>query len=183
LDEIDSEIIALLKSLDGVMHAGRVSDALMKSIVEHEVQYSSVGPISVDNIGVKSAAKCDRLYFIVKDKRFRPPSIATVQLIAEDGTVLGEEIIRGKMPKMEKGEKAVNLGKDFIIYYSKAREKGRNCRFVLPPVPFPELEKLEFTLRAVSCSPSTLGDFEIKKSLGIGDDPKLASILIGIDLR
>jgi len=183
LDKIDTEIIALLRSLDGVIHAGRVSDALRKRIVEHEERHSNVGPISVDNIGVKSAAKCDRLYFIVKDRKFRPPSIATVRLIAEDGTVLGEEIIRGKMPKIEKGEKTVNLGKDFIIYYSKAKEKGRNCRFVLPPVPFPELEKRGFTLRVISCSPSTLGDSEVKKSLGIGDDPKLASILVGIDLR
>jgi hypothetical protein len=182
LDEIDSKIIELLKSLEGVKQAGRVSDEMRSKLVEHEERYSSLGPIGVDNIGVRSAAERERLYFIIKDKRFRPPPTPTVQLLAEDGTVLGEEIIAGAKRAAGKEEKTVNLGKDLIIYYSRAKEKGRNSRFVLPPVPFPEIEALGFARNVVSSSPSTLGDAELKCSIGIEDDPRLASILVGFDV-
>lgn len=172
----------MLGSLEGVRHVGAVSVEMRGKLVEHEDRYSCLGPIPVDNLGVRLAVKRTRLYFIIKDKRFRPPPIATVQLVAEDGTVLGEEIICGKKSVLAKEEKAVYLGKDFIIYYSKAKEKGRNARFILPPVPFPEIEGLGFAKNVVSSSPSTLGDAELKESIGIEDDPELASILVGFDV-
>lgn len=182
MDEIDARILKLLGALEGVRHTGIVDAGLRERLVEHESNYSSLGPIAVDNVGVRTAAKRSRLYFIIKDKRFRPPPIATVQLVAEDGTVIGEEIIAGKKPLLSNEEKAVQLGKDFLIYYSRAKEKGRNARFILPPVPFPEIEGLGFAKDVVSSSPSTLGDAELKKSIGIEDDPKLASILVGFDI-
>jgi hypothetical protein len=182
LDEIDSKIIALLKSMEGVVHTGIVPDRLRKKLLDQEERYANLGPIAVDNIGVRMAAQRERLYFIVKDKRFRPPPIATVQLVAEDGTVLGEEIIKGRKPMIDEGEKPLYLGKDFVIQCSKAKAKGRNSRFILPPVPFPEIEHLGIARNVVSSSPSTLGDTDLKKEIGIEDDPKLASILIGLDV-
>ena len=183
MERIDSEVIALLKAMEGVVHAGIIPGELRKKLLSQEERYANLGPIAVDNIGVKATVQREKLFFIVKDKRFRPPPIATVQLIAEDGTVLGEEVIKGRRPMIDEGEKPLYLGKDFVIRCSKAREKGKNSRFVLPPVPFPEIEKLSFTRRVVSSSPSTLGDTEIKKAFGMDDDPKLASVLIGFDLR
>ena len=182
MDDVDGATLKLLKSMEGVKQAGRVSDDMRRKLVGHEERYCSVGPIGVDNLGLRSAVKRDRLYFIIKDKRFRPPPIATVQLVAEDGTVIGEEIICGKKPARAEEEKTVQLGKDFIIYYSRAKEKGRNSKFVLPAVPFPEMEALGFAKNVISASPCTLGDMEIKSSVGIDDDPKLASILVGFDV-
>lgn len=182
MDRIDSEIIALLKSMKGVLYTGVVPDKLRRQLLKEEKRYANLGPITVDNVGVRTAVKRERLYFIIKDRRFRPPPIATVQLVAEDGTVLGEELIRGRKPVMENGEKPLYLGKDFVIQCSKAREKGENSRFILPPVPFPEIEKLGIAKNVVSSSPSTLGDVDLKKEIGIDDDPKLASILIGLDV-
>ena len=182
MDDIDSMILELLKSLEGVKVTGGVDIEMREKLVAHEDSYSSIGPIAVDNVGVRMAAKRTRLYFIIKDKRFRPPPIATVQLVGEDGTVIGEEIIGGKKPALTKEEKTVQLGKDFLIYISRAKEKGNKARFILPPVPFPEIERLGFAKNVVSASPSTLGDAELKKYLGIEDDPKLASILVGFDV-
>lgn len=172
----------MLESMEGVWRAGAVTVEMREKLVELEENYSSLGPIAVDNMGVRKAAKCARLYYVIKDKRFRPPPIATVQLVSEDGTVIGEEIICGKKPDMPKGERVVQLGRDFLIFYSRAKEKGKNARFILPPVPFPEIECLGFAKNVVSSSPSTLGDAEIKKFIGVEDDPKLASILVGFDL-
>ena len=181
METIDSEVITLLRSMEGVIQAGFVPEELRRKLLEEENRYANLGPIAVDNLGVKATVQRERVFFIIKDKRFRPPPIATVQLVAEDGTVLGEEVIRGRKPIMDEGEKPLYLGKDFVIQCSKARAKGKNSRFVLPPVPFPELEKLPFARNVCSSSPSTLGDTEIKKEFGIDDDPKLASILIGLD--
>lgn len=182
MDKIDSKIIALLKSMEGVVHTGIVPDRLRKKLLEQEERYAALGPIAVDNVGVRTAVQRERLYFVVKDKRFRPPPIATVQLVAEDGTVLGEELIKGRKPIIDDGEKLLYLGKDFVIQCSKAKAKGKSSRFVLPPVPFPEIERLDFARNVVSSSPSTLGDTDLKKEIGIEDDPKLASIVIGLDV-
>ena len=146
MDNIDKTILELLRSMTGVKHVGRVSDDMKRKLIEHEDRYFTIGPIGVDNLGVRQAVERDRTYFIVKDKRFRPPPISTVQLVAEDGSVIGEEIIFGKKPACVKGEKTMQLGKDFIIYCSRAKEKGRNSRFILPPVPFPEIEELKFAI-------------------------------------
>jgi hypothetical protein len=181
LDKIDSEIIALLKSMEGVVHTGIVPDRLRKKLLEQEERFAALGPIAVDNIGVRTAVQRERLYYVVKNKRFRPPPIATVQLVAEDGTVLGEELIKGREPITDDGERLLYLGKDFIIQCSKAKAKGKNSKFILPPVPFPEIERLGIARNVVSSSPSTLGDMDLKKEIGIDDDPKLASILIGLD--
>jgi len=182
MDKIDSEVIGMLQSLEGVMHAGIVTPELRKKLQQEEERYYSLGPISVENIGVKVALGRQKLYFIIKDKRFRPPPISTVQLISRDGDVLGEEIIAGRMPSQEKGEKVFQLGRGFVIYVSRAREKGKTAKFVLPPVPFPEIEALDFARNVISASPTALGDLAIRKANNIKDDPKLASILVGFDI-
>jgi hypothetical protein len=49
-------------------------------------------------------------------------------------------------------------------------------------VPFKEVEEMRGTCSVISSSPSTPGDFYLRKKASIEDDPKLASILIGFDL-
>ena len=182
MDKIDLEVIDLLQGLPGVQQAGVIPDELRKKLLIEEERYASLGPIAVDNLGMKAALRKQKIYFIIKDKRFRPPPIATVQLVAPDGEVLGEEIIGSKSPKCKDGERFFYLGKSFVIYVTKAKTKGKESKFILPPVPFPEIENLGFSKNIVSASPSTLGDSEIKKTLGIEDDPTLASILVGFDI-
>jgi hypothetical protein len=72
------------------------------------------------------------------------------------------------------------LGQDFVVFADKRASKG--ARFVLPPVPFKEVEEMRGTCSVISSSPSTPGDFYLRKKARIADDPKLASILIGFDL-
>ena len=79
------------------------------------------------------------------------------------------------------GVKLLRLGKDFVIFYD-GKSKGE-ARFVLPPVPFKEVERMDVAANVISSSPSTLGDLHIKRSAGLDDDPKLATVLVGFDLR
>ncbi|MCU0860558.1 MAG: hypothetical protein MUE55_08255, partial [Thermoplasmata archaeon] len=94
--------------------------------------------------------------------------------------VIGKELIRGEQVQPKPGQRLLNLGKDFVIFYDGSRSV--NARFVLPPVPFAEVEVLEGVERVVSSSPSTVGDLLVRRSAGLDDDPKLATVLIGFDL-
>jgi hypothetical protein len=104
-----------------------------------------------------------------------------VVLIDEDGVVIGRELLPGERVEEEPGRKTLYLGKDFVIFYDG--RSGRNARFVLPPVPFKEVEALPFATRVCSSSPSTAGDLHIRRSAGLDDDPRLATVLIGFDMK
>ena len=182
MDEIDEKVLSVLRSINGVVRAGIVGHDLRDKLLHEEERYASLGPIAIDNVGVREAVKRERLYAIIKDMRFRPPPTPTVILRNKEGEILGEEIIPGADRLGHPDERTINLGKDFVIYSERAKGRGRDSSFVLPEVPFPEIERLEFSKNVVSASPSTLGDIELKKSLGVADDPKFASILVAFDL-
>jgi hypothetical protein len=94
--------------------------------------------------------------------------------------VIGKELLPGETLRAAERGKAIFLGKDFVIFADRGRGKG--ARFVLPPVPFREVEDIAGVGNVCSSSPSTAGDLFIRRSKRLDDDPKLASILIGFDL-
>jgi len=175
------EILRLLSSLKGVRHAFYLSDEVRARLRNMEAEYPFAGPVPVRNEGVPECLKREHVACIVKDKTFRPPPIPTVILVDSDGKVIGWELIPGKGLEKEPGKKYLFLGKDFVICHDG--KSGRNAKFVLPPVPFEELEGLDGVTGVCSSSPSSMGDLHLKKSAGLADDPRLASILVGFDLR
>lgn len=175
------EILRLLSSLKGVRHAFYLSDGVRAKLRDMEDEYPLAGPVPVKNEGVPECLRREHVACIVKDKTFRPPPIPTVVLVDSDGKIIGWELIPGKELKKEPGKKYLFLGKDFVICHDG--RSGRNAKFVLPPVPFEELEGLEGVSRVSSSSPSATSDLYLKKSAGLDDDPRLASILVGFDLR
>jgi hypothetical protein len=72
------------------------------------------------------------------------------------------------------------LGKDFVVYYDGNR--APNAKFVLPGIPFKEVAEIGGTSEVLSSSPSSLADLYIKRSVGLPDDPKFASVLVGFDI-
>lgn len=175
------DVLSLLDSLKGVRKSFYLSDSMRARLREIESEVHPFGPLIVRNEGVLECLTRDRVACIVKDTSFRPPPRATVVLIDEDGVVIGKELLPGEVVKEEPGRKTLYLGKDFVIFHDG--RSGRNARFVLPPVPFAEVEMLPFTDRVVSSSPSTAGDLHIRRSAGLDDDPRLATVLVGYDLR
>lgn len=175
------DVLSLLGSLRGVRKTFYLSDAMRSKLREIESEVHPFGPLVVRNDGVLECLKRDRVACIVKDTSFRPPPHATVMLIDEDGVVIGRELLPGDVVKEEPGKKTLYLGKDFVIFHDG--RSGRNARFVLPPVPFAEVEALPFADRVCSSSPSTAGDIHIRRAAGLDDDPKLATVLVGFDFR
>lgn len=182
MDEIDARVLSILRSLEGVRNSDIVLKDLRSALLKEEDRISTNGPIALDNRGVREALSREKLYFIIKDEKFRPPPEPTVVLTDDSNSILGEEIIPGMTFDDEERKRLIFLGKDFVIYPSRAKGKGRNSRFILPPISFPEIDALDFAKNTVSASPSPLGDIALKRALGMEDDPKLASILIGFDL-
>lgn len=175
------EVLGLLDSLKGVRKSFYLTDTMRSELTEIESEVRAFGPLVVRNEGVLECLSRDRVACIVKDASFRPPPHATVMLIDEDGAVIGRELLPGDKVEERPGVKTLYLGKDFVMFYDG--RSGRNARFVLPPVPFAEVEALPFTARVVSSSPSTMGDLHIRRAAELDDDPKLATVLIGFDLR
>lgn len=175
------EIQKILSALKGVKYSFYLTRQMRLGLSRIEKQYPSLGPLTVKNDGVFQCLRRQYVVCIVKDKTFRGPPHPTVVLVNEDGRVIGREILRGEKLKKGPKSKTILLGKDFVIFYGKGSGKG--ARFVLPPVSFKEVEKIHGTARVISSSPSTTGDLFLRENAGLDDDPKLASILIGFDLR
>ena len=180
--ELLEHVLATLSSLTGVRKAFYLDDDLKRRIGEIETGRSTgIGPLTVHNEGVQECLRHAHVACIVKDSTFRPPPAPTVVLLDDEGKMVGRELIAGEKPEAGPGQKLIYLGKDFVIFYEEGRSS--RTRFVLPAVSFVEIEALDYTADVCSSSPSTDGDFFLRRSAGLPDDPKLATILIGFDLR
>ena len=173
-------ILQVLARIKGVRHSFYLTKGMRDGLALIEKEYPSIGPLRVRNDGVKACLKREHIACITKDKSFRSPPHSTVLLVNDDGDVIGRELLPGDKVRTGPTGRAIMLGKDFVVFYGKGSSKG--AQFVLPAVPFKEVEDFDGTSRVVSCSPSTAGDHFLRKKAKIADDPKLASILIGFDL-
>jgi hypothetical protein len=169
-----------LRALKGVKDAFFLTKAMEEGLAKIEKSYPSLGPLAIRNDGVRECLKRQIVACIIKDRHFRPPPEPTVVLIDEDGNVIGRELLPGEKLPAEKKRKVIRVGEDFVIFFEKGQGKG--ARFVLPPVPFKEMEDIDGVHNVCSSSPSTAGDFFLRQRAGLDDDPKLASVLIGFDL-
>mgnify|MGYP001055933954 CR=1 FL=1 len=174
------EVLSTLSSLKGVRTTFYLTEGMRDTLRRIESEANPFGPVVVRNDGVLECLMRDRVACIVKDKTFRPPPRATVLLVDDDGVVIGRELLPGEKVEEEPGRKTLYLSKDFVVFHDG--RSGRNARFVLPPVPFPEVEALGSAQRVCSSSPSTRGDLVVRQSAGLDDDPALATVLIGFDL-
>lgn len=174
------DVVRTLSRLKGVRHAFLLTEEQRSALGKIEKKYPSIGPLTVHNDGVLECLKRRHVVCIVKDRSFRAPPHSTVMLVNDSGEVIGRELLPGEKVKERPGEKPIFLGEDFVLFAKRA--SGRGARFVLPPVPFKEVEDMDGAEKVVSSSPSTVGDLMLRKSAGLEDDPKLASVLIGFDL-
>ena len=173
------EVLRVLSGLRGVRQAFYLTMPMREGLERMERICPSFGPLVVNNEGVLACMKREHVACIIKDRTFRLPPKPTVLLIDSDGHVIGHELLPGTKPRKGQ-ERAIFIGKDFVVYFEKG--KGKGAKFVLPEVPFAEVEELAGVKNVVSSSPSTSGDFFLKREAGLDDDPRLASILIGFDV-
>lgn len=151
--------------------------------------------IPVINYGVHECLNREYTVAIIKTASFRPPPTATVQLIDAQGNLIGEEVVNADQKrKYSEDERSTFVTPDFVLTrdpklfeYDLQEDRIKDNRakqaFILPPVQFIEVEELEDTCDVVSSSPDPLADLFIKQYFNFEDDPKLASILVGFNVK
>ena len=193
-EEVLQEVIDTINPLRGVLDVGVLTDEVRKNVLKIEMDKAGE-LIPVINMGVNECLNRDYTVAIIKNASFRPPPTATVQLVDNKGNLLGEEIVSNNQKKKYKeDEKAKFINPDFVLLKDqkdieedlKTENLEKNPTkqaFVLPPVQFIEVEELEDTCDVVSSSPDALADLYLKEVFNFEDDPKLASILVGFNIK
>lgn len=193
-EDVLQEVIDTINPLRGVLDVGVLTDEVRKNVLKIEMDKAGE-LIPVINMGVNECLNRDYTIAIIKNASFRPPPTATVQLVDNKGNLLGEEIVSNNQKKKYKeDEKAKFINPDFVLLKDqkdieedlKTENLEKNPTkqaFVLPPVQFIEVEELEDTCDVVSSSPDPLADLYLKEVFNFEDDPKLASILVGFNIK
>ena len=176
----DDVQLNIVKGLTGVLNAFYLNDAVLKDLKEEESKVKGTMDIGVVNEGFNFALEREKVICIVKDKRFRPPPEPTVILRGDDGAVLGLEVFPHTKHLYEGQEDIIWMGDAFVVFPHVDAKGGE--RFVMPPIPFVELNEGNGCFDVISCSPAPTSDVIIKKHYGLKDDPKLATILVAFDV-
>ena len=194
---MSKSVLDVLQSIPGVHRAVRLSDEQRREAVELEARFERASIIPVRNLGVRLMADRTACYALLKDGTFRPPRMPTVYLVEEDAppgcahvlsvagrrySVVGEEVPNGGGPY---AETVIPLERSFVIFPDRRRGPRVACTFLLPPVPFPELEGQAALLGIcdiVSISPSLATDGFLRDSFGFPQTNDLATLLVGFNV-
>jgi len=173
--EIEDRVLRRLRSLPGV----RVAEPLPASLRSELLHLAT--PAAAENRGVEAVLARQYAVCLFKGRSFRGPTEPSLIMVDERGTLLGRELT-GPEDRPAPGERrAAYLGRDFVLIPG-VRPYGR-LRFVLPPLPFPELEGMGLLERVVSGSPDPPQDERLCEYFHIERSKDLASILVGYDVK
>ncbi|MDD1766967.1 MAG: hypothetical protein LUQ27_00170 [Methanomassiliicoccales archaeon] len=170
-----------MRNLRGVVEVFPLGADTRKQLKDIERGVKATLDIEVRNTGLDECLGREDVVGIIKDKTFRPPPEPTVLLMGDNGVVLGEEILTGQREKFEGKSDLLFLSDDFVVYTN--RKGAKHEYFLMPPISFPEIEKIRGVKNVVSCSPTALGDVLVRTSHDLEDNPRLASVLIGFDVE
>jgi hypothetical protein len=192
-----THVADILRNLPGVVSLARLDDGQRRTAVLLEEQYAGSSALQIRNLGVELLAARDVCFALLKDGGFRPPKTPTVYLVEEgasenakhvievEGTryrVVGEELIDGRLPP---DEPFLPIESSFVIFTERRTRPDVPCTFILPPIPFPELEAEKDALgisRIISISPSLAADTFVRESFGFPPTNDLATLLIGFNM-
>lgn len=178
--------VKIIKKLKGVLDVQELSEEDRKALLE--IESSRKGDIiPVINMGLEECMKKDFYLVVLKNEEFRSPPIPTVLLVTDKGRILGQELISPEEKvKYQNRRNAYFMSPEFVIFKPDELTRGIQKEkefFLLPSVPFPELEDIEGIYDVVSCSPSTEGDSYLKDKYGYPQDPHIATILVGFSIK
>jgi hypothetical protein len=173
------EVVDFISRMAGSRHVFPLKAEAKEELIRIEESVKATFGINCSNQGVMDCLARKNIIVIIKDSRFRPPPEPTVLLMADEDMIIGKEIFPEQKKEYLENENVVFLSDEFILFLDR-KPKSKEY-FVMPPVSFPEVEKMPDTKNVVSCSPSPPGDMFVRSLHGLPDDPKLASILVGYD--
>lgn len=194
------EVERILSSIPGAVKIGALDDGQRSRVVELEARHEMRLAVPVRNLGVSLMADRNFCFVILKTAGFRAPPVPTVYMVEEgdggrDGkgahvlriagrsySIVGEEVIDGGR---RYDEPVIPLEGSFVIFPERRSDPRVPCSFILPPLPFPELEGESAALGIrdiISTSPSLVSDSYLRESFGFPPSNDLATILVGFNL-
>jgi hypothetical protein len=191
-----ARVTEILRKLPGVVGVALLDDEQRRAAVRREAQYGGSAALAIRNLGVELLGARESCFALLKDGAFRPPKVPTVylveagaapgakQVIEVEGTrytVVGEEIIDGA-PRP--GEPSLAIESSFVIFPARRSRPDVPCTFILPPIPFPELEAEKASLgidNIISISPCLAADNYVRECFGFPPTNDLATLLIGFN--
>ncbi|MGB7969061.1 MAG: hypothetical protein WCF28_05745 [Methanobacterium sp.] len=177
--------IDIIKKLDGAVDVQELSKDDRKTLIEIESHHNN-DIIPVVNKGLNECLTREFCLVLLKTEDFRIPSEPTVLLVTDSGRILGQELISPEdKKKYAHNDNVVFLSNNFIIFKPDklSRSMGEKELFILPAIPFQELNDVLTIKDVVSCSPSTLGDKYLKEKYNYPDDPHLATIIVAFSKK
>jgi hypothetical protein len=192
-----TRIADILRRIPGVVDLARLDDEQRRTAAELEARFTGSSALPVKNLGVALLGARNSCFVLLKDGGFRPPKVPTVFLVEEGAredaahvivvegsryAVVGEEVIDDRAPY---DEAVIPIDKSFVIFPDRRSGSGVPCTFILPPIPFPELEREAETLGIsgiISISPSLATDMYLREKCGFPPTNALATLLIGFNL-
>ncbi len=180
------EAIEIIKDLNGAVDVQELSDEDKTALTKIESGRDN-DIIPVVNEGLSECLSKEFCLVLLKTEEFRIPSQPTVLLVTDSGRVLGQELISPEdKNKYADKDDVIFLSNNFVIFKpdNMDRNPGKDKElFILPAIPFPELDEVLTISDVVSCSPSTLGDAYFKNKYNYPDDPHLATIIIAFSKK
>jgi len=176
-EEAISKPMEIVRNMKGVVNAFYLDKEILDQMRTEEEKVKAMGNISVMNEGFREALERDHVIAVIKDPRFRPPPEPTVVLVSNTGELMGLEVFPFTAKEYLEREDVVWLSDAFVLFPQVKGSGGE--RFIMPPVPFPELNESNGCKDVVSCSPAPTCDLLMRQYYKLKDDPKLASVLVG----
>lgn len=195
--DVLKRVTGILRAIPGVADVAGLDNARKRKVIELEHRHETGLSLPVRNLGVSLMAARKACFVLLKTGEFRPPEGPSIYMVEEGGppegdhsltvagkqyTVIGEEVAGG----MEKcTEPVIPLEGSFIMFPQRRSGPRVPCFFLLPPLPFPELEKVsgELGLREIiSISPSLASDAYLRETFGFSQSNSFATVLVGFDL-
>jgi len=195
-EKVLDRVERILRDIAGVMDTARLNAEQKNKVVELESRNESGLPLPCRNLGVTLMAERDACFVLLKTAGFRAPVAPSLYLVEEGAqpgsnhaltvagkqyTVVGEELT-GSLE--EYAEPVVSLDGSFVMFPGRRRNSAVPCYFLLPPLPFPELDEMsaELGLRDVmSISPSLVSDGFLRETFRFSSSNTLATLLVGFD--
>ena len=178
--------IKIIKRLKGVLDVQELSKADKKALLKIEsIKKDDVIPVV--NEGLNECLKKEFCLVMLKTDEFRNPSKPTVLLVTDKGRILGRELISIEdKEKYSDQDNVYFLSNNFIVFkpdkMTRSAGIGKEL-FLLPTIPFPELNEIEEISDVISGSPSTMGDAYIKNKFSYPDNPRLATIIVAFNKK
>ncbi len=187
-------VCARLKGLPGVVDAAPLADADRPRVLELESRYERQALIPLRNLGLREVLEREAVVVVLKDRHFREPLAPTLYLVepaagarreaplleagGERFRVIGEERFPSSPPLRER---TLSLSSTFVLFPERRSSAATPSFFLLPALPFPELEAAPGVRRVASISPSTAVDIFLRERCRLAPDDSLATLLVGFD--